>query len=314
MPRGEFIGGDWGTSRLRLYLCDEALEIIDVQVGPGAAAARGHYETMLDSLIANWAGASSGIPVVLCGMVGSSIGWVETPYANCPVHPDALAKACVPLKNGRVHVVPGLACRNRFEAPDVMRGEETQVLGALLRLPELGSGQRLLCLPGTHTKWVMLSDGTITDFLTAPVGELYDVLSRHSILVSDAGASRMNEPAFAAGVDRVINRPEAGLLHLLFECRSRRVADEMPAEDSASFLSGLLVGSDASSALRAFGTDRWSGPVCIIGAPEITGLYSAALHAIGCAAEAIDGDSASLAGLGYLHRRLAQRGPVRAAS
>ena len=121
-------------------------------------------------------------------MVGSSIGWVETPYADCPVHPDALAEACVPLKNGRVHVVPGLACRNRFEAPDVMRGEETQVLGALQRLPELGSGKRLLCLPGTHTKWVMLLDGTITDFLTAPVGELYEVLARHSILVADPGA------------------------------------------------------------------------------------------------------------------------------
>ena len=204
MPRGAFIGGDWGTSRLRLYLCDEALEIIDARVGPGAAAARGQHESVLDNLIGNWGSASSGTPVVLCGMVGSSIGWVETPYADCPVHPDALAEACVPLKNGRVHVVPGLACRNRFEAPDVMRGEETQVLGALQRLPELGSGKRLLCLPGTHTKWVMLSDGTITEFLTAPVGELYEVLTRHSILVADPGASRMNESAFAAGVDRVV--------------------------------------------------------------------------------------------------------------
>jgi 2-keto-3-deoxy-galactonokinase len=96
-------------------------------------------------------------------MVGSSIGWVEAPYLACPARPKDIAAACARVREGRIRIVPGLSCRNRFDAPDVMRGEETQILGALDLQPDLRQGRRLLCLPGTHTKWVLLEEGVHCD-------------------------------------------------------------------------------------------------------------------------------------------------------
>ena len=123
-------------------------------------------------------------------MVGSSFGWVEAPYVACPARARAdRGKACVAMRDGRVHIVPGLSCRNRLDAPDVLRGEETQILGALAG----DSGARrgtLLCLPGTHTKWVLLEDGHGARNSSPPsTGELFALLKRHSVLV--AGQARV---------------------------------------------------------------------------------------------------------------------------
>jgi 2-dehydro-3-deoxygalactonokinase len=302
MAHAAFIVGDWGTSRLRLYLCDAANNVLETRAGAGAAAARGEHERVLDAEINAWQGATGPMPVVLCGMVGSSIGWVQVPYLPAPVDPAALAQGCIALRGGGVRIVPGVSCRNRFAAPDVMRGEETQILGAMRLDPELRRGVRLVCLPGTHTKWVVLKDGAITEFLTAPAGEVFELLSTHSVMVRDgAEERRLNDAAFAAGLARVAELPGVELLHRIFEVRSRRLMAEMPAEDAPGFMSGLLIGSDVAGAARVFAAEIGAAPVCLIGAPELVRAYSTALRAFGVTARIVDGGAASLAGLCHIH-------------
>ena len=314
MARAAFIAGDWGTSQLRLYLCDGANNVLETRIAAGAAAARGEHERVLDSEIAAWENSFGPLPIVLCGMVGSSIGWVQAPYLPAPADPQGLAAACVSLRGGAVRIVPGVSCRNRCAAPDVMRGEETQILGALKLDPRLRSGEHLICLPGTHTKWVVVHDGAIVEFLTAPTGEMFELLSKHSVMVRDGADERaMNDAAFEAALARVRAQPGIELLHRIFEVRSRRLLAEMPSEDAASFMSGLLIGSDVDGAARIFAAETRGKTVYLIAAPGLVRAYSSALRAFGLGAEVIDGGSASLAGLGEIFRLSTQAGAQRAA-
>jgi 2-dehydro-3-deoxygalactonokinase len=307
-----FIAGDWGTSRLRLYLCDAANNVLETREARGAAAARGEHERVLDTETSAWQSSSGPLPAVLCGMVGSSIGWVQAPYLPAPADPQRLAAASLSLRGGAVRIVPGVSCRNRLGAPDVMRGEETQILGAMCLEPALRRGAHLLCLPGTHTKWVVVRDGAITEFLTAPAGELFELLSRHSVLVGDAAAERaVNESAFRDALARVRNLPQVELLHRMFEVRSRRLLGEMPEAQAAGYMSGLLIGSDAAGAARLFAPEIAAGRVRLIGTAELVRAYSIALEAFAPGFQVIDGAAASLAGLGEIHavlqREAAQR-------
>jgi 2-dehydro-3-deoxygalactonokinase len=314
MARAAFIAGDWGTSRLRLYLCDAANNVLETRIGRGAAAARGEHEQVLDSEIAGWETSSGPLPVVLCGMVGSSIGWVQAPYLPAPADPRTLAAACISLRAGRVRIVPGVSCRNRLGAPDVMRGEETQILGAMNLEPALRQGVRLICLPGTHTKWVVINDGAIVEFLTAPTGEVFELLSKHSVMVRDGFDEReMNDAAFEAALARVRTHPEVELLHRIFEVRSRRLTAEMPAEDAASFMSGLLIGSDVAGAARLFAAETRGKPVCLIATPELVRAYTSALRGFDLTPQVIDGGSAALAGLGEIFQ-LSQEGSAQRAA
>ena len=313
MARAAFIAGDWGTSQLRLYLCDAANNVLETRGARGAAAARGEHERVLDGETAAWETSFGPLPVILCGMVGSRIGWVQAPYLPAPADPQALAAACVTLRAGRVRIVPGVSCRNRFAAPDVMRGEETQILGALGLDPRLRQGEHLICLPGTHTKWVIVRDGAIVEFLTAPTGEVFELLSKHSVLVR-AGAEEpaLSDAAFEAALARVRAQPERELLHRIFEVRSRRLLGDMPSTDAASFMSGLLIGSDVAGASRSFASQMRGQPVYVIAAPALVRAYSSALRAFGLAPEAIDGGAASLAGLGEIFRLTRGEGVQRA--
>jgi 2-dehydro-3-deoxygalactonokinase len=308
-----FIAGDWGTSQLRLYLCDAANNVLETRVARGAAAARGEHEQELDAEIAAWEELHGPLPVVLCGMIGSSIGWVQAPYLPAPADPQGLAAACVVLRGGRVRIVPGVSCRNRLAAPDVMRGEETQILGALVLDPRLRTGAHLFCLPGTHTKWAVVRDAAIVEFLTAPTGEIFDLLSNHSVMVRDATAGRtMNDPAFDAAVQRVRSQPGVELLHRMFEVRSRRLLSELAAEDAASYMSGLLIGSDVAGVARLF-ADETRGTIHLIAAPALVHAYSNALRAFGLTSDVIDGGAASIAGLGEIFRLSGTAGAHRAA-
>jgi 2-dehydro-3-deoxygalactonokinase len=305
MGEASFVAGDWGTSHLRLFLCDAQGAVLDSGSGPGAADAGGRFSEIFDSLTARWQPRSGALPAVLCGMVGSSIGWIHAPYLPCPAVPDQIADGCVAPRRD-VHIVPGLSCHNRFAAPDFMRGEETQILGAVLLVPALRNGRRLLCLPGTHTKWAVLQDGAVQEFLSAPTGELFALLSEHSVLVrKPRQKSTVDADAFREGVSRFNEYPHAQLLHRLFECRSRMLGGELAAENAAAYLSGLLVASDVHGALSLLSISG-SGPVYLIGSSELTQLYAMALASHGCAATPVDGAAAALAGLALVHRRISQ--------
>ena len=299
------IAGDWGTSNLRLWLCSADGTVLARKAGPGVASVDTPFPQLLQALVADWRSAHGDLPIVLCGMVGSNIGWTQAPYVPCPAGAGQIGARCVALEHGSVRIVPGLSCTNRLDAPDLMRGEETQILGALQLDPALRQGQRLLCLPGTHTKWVALGGGVIRDFLTAPAGELHALLSRHSVLVADSPgdaqpAAAANGAAFARGLEQVRQFPDADLLQRLFQCRSRRLQGDLAPRDAGEFLSGLLIGADVQGALRLM-TPGTGSPVHIIGAPLLTRRYARALELFGSAAAEIDGEAAALAGLLQIH-------------
>jgi 2-dehydro-3-deoxygalactonokinase len=304
-----FIAGDWGTSHLRLFLCDASGAALDGVDGPGAAAAAGRFAEIFEDLTARWSQRHGALPAVLSGMVGSSFGWLQAPYVRCPARPEEIARGAVRVPGDSIHLVPGLSCRNRLDAPDFLRGEETQVMGAVQLETALRRGSHLLCLPGTHTKWVTLVDGAIHEFLTAPTGELFALLREHSVLVrSPPGIdSPPGGTAFQQGLDRFNERPQIQLLHRLFECRSRQLGGELTAQESGAFLSGLLIASDIGGALPLMPQTSSSSPVFLIGAPQLTALYASGLAAQGRATKLLDGAQASLAGLAYVHQQLTTR-------
>lgn len=289
------IFGDWGTSRLRLYLRQGKM-VLDRRDGPGISAlTKSPRDTFLD-LVGDWreAGPSQAL---LCGMVGSRNGWQEAAYAPCPANAADIRERLLHLDADGlpVAIVPGLSCRNALGGPDVMRGEETQILGALSLNPELAKGRHLLALPGTHTKWVVVEDGAITSFLTAPVGEIYALLRQHSILAKAAPGDGPESPeGFARGVARIVEHGPARLPHLIFETRSRQLLDGLPKDEAMGFLSGLLIASDTATTSSWFGN---LGQVSLIGAPALSVLYAQAIAAHGGTSVAVDGDAAVLAGL-----------------
>lgn len=308
----EFIAGDWGTSNLRLFLCDAGGSALESLTGPGAAATTGRFAAVLDSLTAPWRERHGMLPTILCGMVGSSIGWTQAPYVECPARPEAIAQACVALPDSGVHIVPGMSCRNRYDAPDFMRGEETQILGALTVGREVRLGGQLLCLPGTHTKWALLQDGAVDTFVSAPTGEVFAALRDHSVLVGPRGAvgglgALDGWDAFDAGISRHNEFPDAPLLHRLFEVRARQLSADLSAPAALDFLSGLLIAADVHGGLMLLHGAKAAASVCLIGAAALTQRYARALAARGCASHAIDGAEAALAGLAHVQSRLSRR-------
>ena len=293
MTKAAFIGGDWGTSRLRLYLCDESGEVLARGEGEGASVpdCAGRFA----AAVADWDRYYGPVPAVLSGMVGSTIGWKEVSYLPCPANPAAIAAAaeCFRVEGRPIAILPGLSCTSITGAPDVMRGEETQILGALRLQPELAKGRQVLCLPGTHAKWVELNDGAVVRFQTALSGELFELLRRHSVLARDGGEVAVND-AFLRGLEFAQENLDADLLYLVFSTRARVVTGQMPKADAASYLSGLIVGKDVMTASALFDLgDR----VPLICSPELGALYARALSACDVESAMIDGDSASLSGL-----------------
>jgi 2-dehydro-3-deoxygalactonokinase len=311
MAEASFVAGDWGTSRLRLLLCDAQGAVLDSCTGPGAADVGGRFAETFESLTAQWEKSRGTLPAVLCGMVGSSFGWAQAPYVACPAMPGQIADACVTLLGGRIHIVPGLSCRNRFGAPEFLRGEETQILGASHLLGTLRQGSWVLCHPGTHTKWVVLRDGVVREFFTAPTGELFAILRDHSVLVRKPGgaAPGFDANAFADGLARCNEFPQAQLLHRLFECRSRQLSGELEAQSADAFLSGLLIAGDVHGA-QCLLSDCIDAPVVLIGAAQLTQLYAIALGRHGRDAVQVDGSQAALAGLTHVHRRFSRQAVV----
>lgn len=297
-----FIAGDWGTSNLTLALCDEDGQALETRKGPGAADSRGRFPEVFDELAADWHKAHGALPAVLCGMVGSAFGWREAPYLPCPADLYELAEGPIVVREG-VRIVPGMRCTNPLGAPDVMRGEETQLSGAQQLDAAMGVGKQLVCMPGTHTKWVSLNGSVVQEFLTAPTGELFAMLCEHSVLVRDKTTPTEHLPRdFERGLAESAKHPDASLLHQLFQSRSLRLDKQLSPEGAASWMSGLLIGSDVRGALSLFSEAEAGAPIYVIGAPKLTASYAQALTRNGRTAIQIDGAQAALAGLGYVYR------------
>jgi 2-dehydro-3-deoxygalactonokinase len=298
-----FIAGDWGTSNLRLRLYAADGTVLDSRQGPGAADSRGRFAEVFDGLTAQWRQQAAS-PALLCGMAGSTFGWVEAPYLLCPEDVDNVAGSLARARPD-VHIVPGMRCVNPLGAPDVMRGEETQLLGALELHPELAQGRHLVCMPGTHTKWVALHDGTVLEFLTVPTGEIFRLLCEHSVLVRDRDTPITHQPRdFERGLVEAGKRPGVPLLHRLFQSRSLRLDGQLSPEGAASWTSGLLIGTDCAGALPLF--ENTAAPIHIVAAAPLAELYATALARLGRPAVCVAGDDAAFRGLVRIHTTLSQ--------
>ncbi len=303
MSAPAFIAGDWGTSNLRLRLCAADGAALDSREGPGAADSRGRFAQVFDGLTADWRKQGT-LPALLCGMAGSTFGWIEAPYLPCPEEIDSVAGSLAHARDD-VRVVPGMRCANPLGAPDVMRGEETQLLGALSLHPALATGRHLVCLPGTHTKWVALHDGTVIEFLTVPTGEVFRLLCDHSVLVRDRDTPVAHQAReFERGLIESGKHAGVPLLHRLFESRGLRLDKQLSPEGAASWTSGLLIGTDCAGALPLFGNVE--APIHVVATEHLAGLYGSALARLGRPCIRIAGEEASFAGLARIHATLTQ--------
>ena len=227
-------------------------------------------------------------------MVGARQGWVEAPYSAVPA--PALAEKIIPVPNTdarlRVHVVPGL---KQVKPADVMRGEETQVAGFLAQNPNWDG---VLCLPGTHTKWVHVSADEVVSFRTFMTGEMFALLSQQSVLQHSVGAG-WDEEAFRAGLDVTLSRPE-NLASELFAIRASDLLEATPPAVARARLSGLLIGAELAAA-RAY----WLGQqIAVIGEATLSAVYAEALKAQGGFVSVADGQDMTLAGLRAARNRL----------
>jgi len=289
----DWIAVDWGTTRLRAWaVAPDGAVLAEAAADQGMAAlAPADYEPALLDLVADWLGPGA-TAVLACGMVGSRQGWAEVPYAPVPCRPLALAPVAVAGTDPRIalRIVPGL-CQDR--PADVMRGEETQIAGVLAAVPGFDG---VLCLPGTHTKWVEISAGEVVSFRSFMTGELYRALSAATVLRHSTGPGWQAE-AFSTALADTLSRPE-GLAARLFTIRAEGLLHGLDPAAASARLSGLLIGAELAAA-RPY----WLGrEVAVIGAPALAGRYAEALMLQGVPARREDGAAMVLAGLSALHR------------
>ncbi len=280
-PQPVLIGVDWGTSSFRAYLIDRDGEVIDsISTAEGILSVQGgEFEAVFERLLAEWLGDYSALPILLSGMITSKNGWLEVDYVQVPaeVSSIALALAVFTTSRGRkLHFITGLALFGAGIAPDVIRGEETELIGQICHH---GSGG-LFLLPGTHSKWVRVEGGRIIDFQTFMTGEMFALLKQHSILGKLMSGNGKRGAAFERGILWRTDHA-ASILHLLFSVRTFPLFNQMDAEEVADYLSVLLIAEEISGVLNSW---EELPDVTVIGRGDLANRYCRALELMGVSA------------------------------
>ena len=279
-----YIAIDWGSTNLRawLYQDDRCLESRQSEAGVTRLNGKSP-EAVLAEVTSGW--RDSTTPVVMAGMVGSNVGWKVAPYLPVPAHFSAIGEQLTSVGD-KMWIVPGL-CVSRDDNHNVMRGEETQLLGARALSPS-----SVYVMPGTHCKWVLADGEQIHDFRTVMTGELHHLLLNHS-LVGAGLPEQINAPdAFTAGLERGLASP--AVLPQLFEVRASHVLGNLPREEVSEFLSGLLIGAEVAS-MRDFIAREQA--ITIVAGSSLTSRYQQAFSAIGRNVATVAGDTAFQAGI-----------------
>lgn len=302
MTKPAYVAVDWGTSSFRLWLIgSDGSTLAERRSGEGmTTAAKTGFANVLEAH-RQAVSAPETLPVIVCGMAGARQGWVEAGYLDVPAALSAIPAAAVrvPGVAPDIRILPGLAQRDPAR-PDVIRGEETQLLGALDALPE---GNGLVCMPGTHSKWVHIRDSAVTRFSTFMTGELFDAIGKHTILshsIQDAGPFDGGSAAFRQAVTECIRNPGAAT-NLLFTTRSGALLHGLSAVDAKARLSGLLIGLEIAGALD--GAEPGAA-VTLVASGALGALYESALEAAGVAPTIVDADTAVRSGLAVAARAL----------
>lgn len=285
-----FIAVDWGTTNRRSYLIDAAGSVRSAESdsrGILAVATGGFPEE-----VAAIRRRHGNRPLLMAGMVGSDRGWVTMPYLSCPVAIDDLARAVAWIVPGEIAVVPGVGDTQAGRL-DVMRGEEVQLLGA--EAAGMAPRDALLCQPGTHCKWARIEAGCIAGFTTTMTGEIFALLTNHSLLAPLLRDPVVADADFLAGVEKARS---GDLLASLFEARAAAALD-VGTKRGASFVSGLLIGADVAARQDVAGRN-----VFVLAGPALGALYSAAIVACGGTATRLDSDRAFVTGMAEIWRKL----------
>ncbi len=292
MASEDWIAVDWGTSHMRLWHLRGSDVLAKVHSADGMGGlTRDGFEPALKKLIAELPQEPQGdvLRVFACGMAGSRQGWAEAPYATAPCTPPSAAEAVrAPVRDGKllVHILPGV---KQTSPADVMRGEETQVAGFLALNKDFDG---IICLPGTHTKWVQVSAGEIVSFRTYLTGEMFALLSEQSVLRHSVNEDGWENDAFLAAVSHAMGRP-AGVASDLFALRAESLLDSLDPAVARSRLSGLLIGMELAAA-RPY----WLGQnIAVLGARGIANAYCGALQAQGVPVTLADAERMTLEGL-----------------
>jgi 2-dehydro-3-deoxygalactonokinase len=277
LDQAVLIALDWGTTSLRAYLFDASGNVLDARESAAGimnlprAADQGGFDAAFDAVCGAWLGRVPALPMIAAGMVGSAQGWLEAPYVEAPASADALVAGIVRVQTARgatLHIVPGVL--QRGELPNVMRGEETQIFGALAgRSAVVDPPRELIGLPGTHAKWVVVRGERIERFHTFMTGEIFAALREHTILGRTMTTpDHPDTEAFLRGVHIAREKGQAGLLATVFSTRTLGLTGELMSEQQPDYLSGLLIGHELA------GLDA-------VLAQQQTGLAGHALHLIG---------------------------------
>lgn len=278
-----FIAVDWGTTNRRAWRIDGGAVAEGFEDGRGVLSVD---RAQFPEAVAEIRERLGDHPLLMAGMVGSNRGWVETPYVPCPAGLGDIAAALAWPEPGRTAVVPGLSSA---DPPDVMRGEEIQMVGAVAA--RLVPADATVCHPGTHNKWVSLRGGRVTRFRTVMTGELFSLLSKHSILSDLLTDDMAVDDAFCAGVERGLEGQALGAE--LFAMRAGVLLGQRAKADATDFTSGLLIGNDIAFGVREAPT----GDIFVMGSAQLIRLYAAGLEVAGRKAIEIDGETAFLAGI-----------------
>lgn len=290
---------DWGTTSFRLWLVDQSGTVLAESRGREGMsyAAEAGFGAVLDRHLQHIS-APDGVPVVICGMAGARQGWVEAAYLATPTRLDDVAASAtiVTERATDTRILPGLSCDNPA-MPSVMRGEETQLMGLALE-----NDSALVCMPGTHCKWVEIVDGAVTGFSTFMTGELFDVLTSHSILrhaVGDGAAGKMQPDAhFLSAVKTGFDSPDIAWARI-FALRAGQLLDLSDLADGAGFLSGLLIGAEIGAALKIASAPQRLKPerLVLVASGQLADLYTAALRHVGLQPQLQDAEAATRKGL-----------------
>jgi 2-dehydro-3-deoxygalactonokinase len=285
---------DWGTSRFRAVLVEDerVLERTETEMGIGAVPQGGHRAVFLDQC-SRWLVREPDLPVMLVGMAGSREGWEQAPYVTCPAGAADIAAALteIPIGDGRVaKIVPGLV--QEVDGIDVMRGEETLALGA-------GVDDGVVCLPGTHPKWVTMREGRIQGFATFLTGELYGLLRHHS-MVGRPATDPVDPEGFALGL-AAARENRTGLLNALFAARAATLTGHLRPSALGPYLSGLLTGEEIEGAIALHPTVRH---VTLVAGEERGALYRQALGSRDIATTLVDPEPALLRGVARILRAI----------
>lgn len=292
------IAVDWGSTSFRAYLLDEQMQLLDKTSNSyGVFKLNGSFEEVLSDSCAEWFSAHQIERIVIAGMAGSRNGWLEASYAQCPVKVEGLLGRSVEPESGLsypIHILPGVQGISPSGFVDVMRGEEIQLMGVI------DNDAALICLPGTHSKWVAVENAAIQSFATLLTGEMFELVQKNSSigsLITDQDRKEIDKTSFENGVNdyRNANKEiDTSLLHSLFSVRAKAVTDQLEQVSMFSYLSGMIIADDINAALKMFAdTQR----VLLVTDEKLRAPYEQAFSLFGVDVSFIDSEQAFLQGM-----------------